>query len=268
MSQSVADTQSSQKLELAPFVLLLLQIVAHLSIIPMVIYADLYHWAIALAVYFLTGCFGMSVTYHRLLSHRSWNANKFIEYAGTLFGTIGLTGSSLAWTAIHVQHHNHTDDELDPHSPMQKGFLRSHFLSMFEKPNLHFVKHLSKDPFHRFCHRYYLLIQLLYCSILLAIDPFLIISAYLFPAAVLWNTGSSINSFCHAWGYKNFDLRNSAKNNWIFGILTFGEGWHNNHHRYPKRWNFQVKTFELDIGALLIRLIRSKNRIEAADEIK
>jgi len=89
--------------------ILFAQIIAHISLIPMVIYGSPYHWLIALFIYFLNGCLGMTMTYHRLLSHRSWNPPKWVERLFTLFATIGMTGSAIAWVAIHREHHKHTD---------------------------------------------------------------------------------------------------------------------------------------------------------------
>lgn len=236
-----------------------MQVVAHLSWIPLILYGRVHHFVIVLFIYFLTGCWGMSVTYHRLLSHRSWRTKPIIEGIGSLLGTLGLTGSTLSWVAIHRQHHNHTDEKLDPHSPIQKGFLRSHFLSMYEKPNLVYVRDLASSPFHCFLHKHYFTVQGLYVFALYFIDPFSIIYAYLAPAAVLWNSGSAVNSFCHLWGYKNFTINNSAKNNFIFGIVTFGEGWHNNHHRYPRNPSFRFRWFEFDMGFILISLLKRRS---------
>ena len=111
-------------LTLTPIKLLILQIAAHLSFIPMIMYGEWYHWAIAFFTYFVTGCFGMTMTFHRLLSHKSWNAPKWFEIFGTLAGTYGLTGSSIGWVAVHREHHHYTDQERDPHSPKHKGFVR------------------------------------------------------------------------------------------------------------------------------------------------
>ena len=85
------------------------QVIAHLSIIPMIMYGSWYHWLIGFFVYFITGCFGMTMTFHRLLSHKSWNAPKWFHYFGSLAGFYGLTGSTIGWVAIHRQHHHHTD---------------------------------------------------------------------------------------------------------------------------------------------------------------
>ncbi len=166
-------------------VLFVLVLISHLSLILYFMKGEWWQLGVTTLVYFLTGCLGMTITYHRLLSHRSWNAPRWYEYLGTLLGTIGLTGSSISWVAIHRMHHNHTDCKKDPHSPHVKGFFRAHFLSMFEKPNLIYAKNLVANPFHNFLHRYYLLINMTWCCLLYLIDPFAVVYAYLAPAATI-----------------------------------------------------------------------------------
>ena len=134
-----------QKYTKDQYFLLVAQIIAHLSIIPMIIYGSWYHWLLGFGVYFITGCFGMTITYHRLLSHKSWNAPKWFEYFGSLAGTYGLTGSTIGWVAIHKEHHHYTDQEGDPHSPhlhdhgtglrgIWAGFWHAHIGWIFDAP--------------------------------------------------------------------------------------------------------------------------------------
>ena len=181
------------------------QIIAHLSIIPMIMYGSWYHWLIGFFVYFITGCFGMTMTFHRLLSHKSWNAPKWYEYFGSLAGAYGLTGSTIGWVAVHREHHHFTDQERDPHSPEHQGFFKVQWLSMFETPSPRYAMHLIKDRFHSFIHRWYFLIHGVIASVWLLIDPMLLVAAYLFPAMILWNAGSFINTLTHVWLQK---LRN------------------------------------------------------------
>ena len=130
------------------YLLFLFQIIAHLSIIPFIIYASWYHYIIVFLVYFVIGCFGMTITYHRLLSHKSFNSPKWFEYFGTIAGFYGLVGSPIAWVAIHKEHHHYTDKEKDPHSPTHHGFAKVQWLSMFDKPNPKYSSHLLRNKFH------------------------------------------------------------------------------------------------------------------------
>jgi len=200
------------------YLLFLVQIITHLSIIPMIMYGSLHHWLIGFAVYFVTGCFGMTMTYHRLLSHNSWNAPTWYEYFGTLCGTYGLTGSSIGWVAIHKEHHHHTDKEGDPHSPEHMGFFRVQWLSMFETPNPRYVIRLIRSKFHSFLHNWYFAIHLVIALIWYFIDPMLLVAAYLFPAMLLWNAGSFINTLTHTFGYRNHDTDDNSTNIPVLGI--------------------------------------------------
>lgn len=223
------------------YTVLIAQIIAHLSIIPMIMYGEWYHWLIALFVYFLNGCLGMTMTYHRLLSHRSWNPPKWVEYLFTLFATIGMTGSAIAWVAIHREHHKFQDTEKDPHSPRFKGMIWAHFFSMFATVKPRYVVDLMRDKFYENQHKYYFEINLLYAAILYLIDPFAVIYAWLVPAMILWNGGSLIVSVVHRGG--------KAHNDTIFALTTWGEGYHETHHINPGLSRFG----KWDLGGWLIQ---------------
>lgn len=183
----------------------------------------------------------MTMTYHRLLSHKSWSPPKWIEYLFTLFATIGLTGSAISWVAIHREHHAHTDTEDDPHSPAHKGFIYAHWLSMFSPVNIKYARHLLRDKFYSWQHKYYYEINLSYALILFAIDPFALVYAWLVPAMILWNAGSSIVSLSHRNGQVHSDL--------ILALLVWGEGYHIRHHDKPN----DVRFGKWDLGGWLIQ---------------
>lgn len=240
-------------------ILFLFQLIAHCGLIYQIINGTIIEWCITILVYFMTGCFGMTMTFHRLLSHRSWNAPVWFERFGTLCGTWGLTGSSIGWVAIHREHHRYVDTDKDPHSPVYKSFIEIQFLSMFEQPNLKYSANLVKDRFHIILHKYYFFIHLIILGLLLIINPLLAVSCYLAPAAILWNAGSFINTLTHMIGYRNTETKDNSKNIYTLGYLMWGEGWHNNHHCEPSNANFQKKWWEFDMGYMFIRLL-SKNR--------
>jgi stearoyl-CoA desaturase (delta-9 desaturase) len=228
---------------LTPQTILISQIIAHLSVIPMILYGSWQHWLVAVFVYFLNGCFGMTMTYHRLLSHKAWNPPKWMEYLFTLFATIGLTGSAISWIAIHRKHHVHVDTERDPHSPKYIGWFRAHYLSMFANVEIKYASHLIKQKFYQFQHKHYLDINIVYAVLLYLIDPFAVIYAWLFPAMLLWNGGSSIVSISHRGG--------KIHNDTIMSLLVWGEGYHETHHKHAGWKRFG----KYDLGGVLIELI-------------
>lgn len=213
------------------------------------------------AVYFFTGCLGMSVTYHRLLTHKSFRTHVFFEYVGTILATVGLTGSSLSWTAAHRLHHKKADQTGDPHSPVKLGYARAQFFSMFSKINIYTSPVISKS-FHRWMHRQYFTINLLW-GILLYVSGGLdwVLIFWLVPAAVLWNAGSFINTICHTpfLGYRRYSTPDRSVNNPVLGLFMWGEGWHNNHHRFQTRAKFGERWWEFDISFLVIWLISIDN---------
>ena len=236
--------------------LFLTQIVLQASIIPMILFAGPKDYLLSILVYFFMGCIGMSMTYHRLLAHKSWSAPRWFEIFGTLCGVFGLTGSSLAWCAIHREHHQKTDQAKDPHSPHHKRWWEVHFFNMFHRPKLRLMSDKMKDPFHLFVHKSYFKLQVLYALLCYLNDPFYVISLYLFPAMLLWNIEGSVNTVGHLFGYRNFKTKDFSRNNIILALISWGEGLHNNHHFNPKSPIFRRKWFEVDLSEPLIRFIR------------
>lgn len=208
-------------------------------------------------VYFFTGCIGMSVTYHRLLTHRSFKTSKLIEYFGTFCATIGLTGSSITWTAAHRQHHATADKPNDPHSPVVLGYFRAQWLSMFSPINV-YRSPVIRDAGHQLFHKYYFHINIAYAVLVtLLFGTWGLLNLYLVPAAVLWNAGSLINTVCHTrWlGYRRYSVPDQSVNNPVLGLFMWGEGWHNNHHRFQNKPRIGQKWYEIDIGYYIIKLI-------------
>lgn len=235
--------------------LFVFQIIAHLSVVPMIVYGQAQHYAIAFAVYFFTGCIGMSGTYHRLLSHRSYQAPRWWEYLGTVLATLGGTGSSIAWCAVHREHHRFTDTDRDPHSPEHQGFWRVQFFSMFHAPHVRYVADLLRSKFHQRMHKWYWAVHAAYAAVLYAVDPFAMVYAWLFPSFVLWHAGSSINTLSHWWGWQDHTTKDSSTNHWLNGVLMWGEGWHNNHHADPMNWRFGQTWWQIDVTAWVIKLM-------------
>lgn len=222
--------------------LLFSQIIAHISLVWLVFYGSLYMWAVTIFIFFLNGCLGMTMTYHRLLSHRSWNAPKWLEYTFAYLAGIGLTGSAISWVSVHRKHHRFTDQEEDPHSPKYKGWFYCHFLSMYSDVEPKYAVDLLRQPFYNNQHRYYFLYAILWGITMCLVfwDPYALIYAWLAPAAILWNAGSTIVSVSHR--------KNTVFNDTILGLLVWGEGYHKNHHDFPKESRFG----KYDLGGIII----------------
>lgn len=214
--------------------------------------------------YFLYGCLGVVVTYHRRLTHESYKTNPLTTKIFSILGCFAGTGSPLAWVAIHINHHLKSDKVDDPHSPHYKG-IRIFTLDYVNEVNDDTkwrIRSLVTDKFHQFLHRYYFLILATYSFILYMIGGFwLMIFAHWTPALVTGLMSNVVNYIGHKpnWlgGYRSYNLNDQSSNNWLWAIPSWGEAWHNNHHRFPKDYTFRKQWWEVDISGLIIKLIKT-----------
>lgn len=215
----------------------------------------------SIAVYFITGCVGITVTFHRLLTHKSFETHEFIKKFGSLCGTLGGVGSTLGWVSTHRQHHRYSDTAQDPHSPLAfNGFFKSFYGSVLHEPSPRYVIDLLKDQFQVNLHKHYWKINIVYASLLYyfgGLHAWLVF--HVFPSFILWTAMGLVNTLGHLYGYRNYpDTREQSKNNWFAGLVAWGEGWHNNHHGDPANYSFQVKWWEFDMSKCVILLIKTK----------
>lgn len=194
-------------------------------------------------LHWLFGSIGICLGYHRLLTHRSLQVPKWLEYAIVLMGALAMQGGPGFWVAGHRKHHRHTEDwDLDPYSA-KRGFWWSHMLwILYPSPEAFEPNHyrrwapdLAKDSFYRWLDKYFLTLQIPVAFILYGIGgwSFVIYGVFL-RAVILWHSTWLINSASHMMGYRSFqDTGDNSRNLWWTAILTYGEGWHNNHHAQP-----------------------------------
>jgi fatty-acid desaturase len=237
------------------YLLLFLHSLAYIGLGSLIIYGTGINWITALVMFFVFGCLGANVTFHRLLSHRSWSSPEWFKVFGTLAGTMAMIGSSIAWVSLHHNHHRHTDREGDPHSP-KDDLLTAYLGGIFVEPSIRRVPHLLRDPLHLFLHKHYFKIHFTVLAILLLISPMLAVSLYLAPAAMVLIVGGLVNILGHTWGYRNYETDDLSRNNIILGYLMWGEGWHNNHHAEPTSLYLGRKWWEIDIGGCIINLLK------------
>jgi len=211
--------------------------------------------------YFLYGCLGIVVTYHRYLTHYGYQTNPYLVKLFSLFGVFAGTGSPLAWANIHVNHHLYSDRPGDPHSPAIDG-AKIFTLNYTVKDKTRYLKHIIKDKYQQILHRYYFLILVSYSLLLYVVGGlYLMVFLHLIPAVITALMSNVVNFVGHKpnWlgGYRTFNLKDTSANNWLWSIPSWGESWHNNHHRYPKNYTFAQKWYEFDIAGLIIKLIKT-----------
>lgn len=222
--------------------------------------------AVTLLLHWLFGSIGICLGYHRLLSHRSFQVPRWLEYAIAFIGALALQGGPIFWVAGHRLHHAHTEDiEQDPYSA-KRGFWWSHMLWIFY-PHPEFFKYdqyekyapdLARQAYYRWLNRNFILLQIPLGLLLYALGGWSFVIYGMFVRAVLlWHSTWFINSVTHLWGYRTFQVNDNSRNLWWAAILTYGEGWHNNHHAYPHVAKAGWRWWEIDITWWAIALLKS-----------
>ena len=213
--------------------------------------------------YFLYGCLGIVITFHRFLTHKSFNTHPIIIKVFSILGCFGGTGSPLAWVAIHINHHLKSDKLDDPHSPLYKGIkiFALDYAHEVDKDTKWRMRTLITDRFQQFLHRYYFGLNILYSLLLFVIGGFyLVIFFHWTPALITALMSNVVNYVGHKpyWigSFRTYNINDQSSNNWLWAIPSWGESWHNNHHRFPKRSYFGDKWYQIDLSGFIIKLIQ------------
>lgn len=205
---------------------------------------------VALALYLLR-MFAITGFYHRYFSHRSFKTSRVMQFVFAVIGASAVQRGPLWWAAHHRNHHRHSDQPEDLHSPRQHGFWRAH-MGWFMTPN-GFVTHHERIPDLlryrelRWVDRFDILVPILLATGLFLLGgwlerahpqlgtsgPQLLIWGFFISTVVLFHATVTINSLSHVWGSRRYATRDDSRNNWFLALITLGEGWHNNHHHYP-----------------------------------
>ncbi len=217
----------------------------------------------AVGLWWLTIGLGIGLGYHRLLTHRAYKTPKWFEYFVTVLGTMTLEGGPIFWVATHRNHHKYTDQPGDPHSP-RDGRWWSHMGWIVGGTSMHGdtsklapqVPDLINNKFHVWISKWH--------WVPLTVTGFIILALYGWPVT-LWavffrvtfglHCTWLVNSACHLWGSQRFATGEDSRNNWWVSLLTFGEGWHNNHHAHAQSARHGLAWWEIDITWYTIKLL-------------
>jgi sn-1 stearoyl-lipid 9-desaturase len=178
---------------------------------------------VGLLLYWITGGLGITLGFHRLVTHRSFQTPKWLEYLLVLFGTLACQGGPIEWVGTHRIHHLHSDTEQDPHDS-NKGFWWSHMGWLIYHAPAHaevprFTKDIADDPVY-------------HCTWL-------------------------VNSATHKFGYRSYEAGDRSTNCWWVALLVFGEGWHNNHHAFQYSARHGLEWWEIDMTWMTVQLLQA-----------
>ena len=229
--------------------------------------------AVCLFLHWFTGGVGITLGYHRLLTHRSFQAPKIVEYVLAIIASLACQGGPIAWVSVHRIHHAKSDKPGDPHSP-KDGFFWAHMGWCIHKSKLiddykeysKFSPDLAQDPVHRFLNSYFML-----WTVLLAIGLYVwggwsfVVWGIFVRTVLVYHTTWLVNSATHVWGYRTYQTPEGSTNLWWVALLSFGEGWHNNHHAFQTSARHGLQWWELDTTYLMIKLLE---KLGLAKDIK
>ncbi len=226
---------------------------------------------------------GITIGYHRLLTHRSFKTPKWVEHAFAILGICCMEDTPARWVSVHRMHHVHSDEIPDPHSPRvtfwwsHMGWLMYVNRQTYSAAGLEkFAKDLLRDPFYMrlemnpFAQFVYVLGQVPAFFLLgfglsflfspdmtaaIQLGSSMVVWGVIMRVIAVWHITFSVNSLSHMFGYTNYETGEDSRNNWFVALLTVGEGWHNNHHEDPSAATVQHRWWEIDISYYEIKLL-------------
>ncbi len=247
----------------------------HLACIPVFfVESNMWAWGIFLVMY-AVHVFALTAGFHRYFAHKSYKTSRTFQFILALVGTTAAQRDPLWWASHHRVHHQTADTEKDPHSPVTYGFWRSHIgwvmRRELSRTDFSRIRDFSKYPELRWLNRHPYAPAFTLAALLLIIGGVL---ARLFPHAgmsgpqflfygfflstvAVYHVTFCVNSISHMFGSRSYDTDDESRNNWLVALLSFGEGWHNNHHHYAVCARQGFRWWQLDISYQILRLLQA-----------
>lgn len=231
---------------------------------------------------YVFGTLGINICYHRLLTHRGFVCPKWLEHTFAILGVCCLQDTPARWVAVHRRHHEHSDEPSDPHSPLVSFFWGHIGWVMIENRELsrlgifeRYAKDILRDPFYVRLERNHAWLWVVvgsWAAFFLAgfvaglalggtfleaeqLGASLLVWGVFVRTVLVWHITWSVNSVTHVWGYRNYATDEDSRNNIFVGLISNGEGWHNNHHADPRSARHGHRWWELDVTWLTIQLL-------------
>ena len=230
---------------------------------------------VAAVVMFVVRGMGVTTGFHRLLAHRSFKTGRVVQFILALGGSLATQGGPLWWVAHHRAHHRDTDTDLDIHSPVTKGLWQSHIGWMMSHAAFNEKgansRDLHKFPELKFLQRHYIWIILLQIAAIYAVGSLMhavvpewgttgaqmLVWGFFISTVLTWHVTFMVNSVCHRWGARPYETGDASTNNVFIGIFAFGEGWHNNHHKFPFSARHGLRWWQVDATWWLLKLLEA-----------
>jgi len=220
---------------------------------------------VALVLHWMAVGFGISLGYHRLHTHRGFKTSRAFEYFLAICGTLTLEGGPIFWVATHRLHHQYSDEPEDPHSPRVSGFWAHLGWIIFGEAQhsdtarlARYAPDLSKDPFYRWLSTYHWVPLTVLGFGLLAWGGWGMVNWAIFlRVTVGLHATWMINSATHMFGRRRFETDDDSRNVWWVALLTFGEGWHNNHHAHPVSARHGLAWYEFDWTWVSLKVLKA-----------
>lgn len=225
-----------------------------------------FNWsAVGLMVFlhWVTGGLGITLGWHRMVTHRSFQTPKWLEYFFVFCGALSCESGVIHWVGLHRLHHAQSDQPLDPHDS-SKGFWWSHMgWMLFYVPGEDYVERYTKDiaddPVYQFLDKYFIPVQVVLGLVLYLLGGFPFVVWGIFVRLVLvYHCTWFVNSATHKFGYRTYaESGDNSTNCWWVALLSYGEGWHNNHHAYQYSARHGMRWWEFDMTWMTIQFLQS-----------
>ncbi len=212
---------------------------------------------VAAALYFVR-LLAVTAFYHRYFSHRTFRTSRVLQFVFAVLGTMAVQRGPLWWAAHHRHHHAHADEEHDSHSPVQHGFWWSHMGWFMNRSNFRtrgeLIGDLMRYPELRFLDRFDVVPPIALAVLLYVFGGAqLLIWGFFISTVLLHHVTFTVNSLAHKFGRRRYATSDGSRNNWLIALLTFGEGWHNNHHHFPGSVRQGFYWWEIDLTYYVLR---------------
>ena len=216
-----------------------------------------------LIIWWLTGSVGIGLGFHRQLTHRGFQTPNWLKHLFAIFGSMALQGSPIDWVATHRLHHAFTETDKDPHSPRHgKYWAHVGWVTVGtsqdngEEVEKKYIPDLLKDPFLVFLSKFWYVPTILTGVLLGFIGGFsMVIWGVFLTATIGWHFTWFVNSITHVWGSRRFETKDDSTNNAFVAAVSWGEGWHNNHHAYPTSARHGLTWKEIDLNWLQLKAL-------------